>query len=166
MICLFITNCGVQKKPFERQDINFLLKKDKCELSIPNNWVKVYDIHNFLFFTPKIFKDNHINNAVNICRFTNIGEETLQSVADKNIQLFNKNHKITIENITTKTTKFGETIIYRIHQYWNSYHLINELSYFKVEDNVYVFSYKSLPTFFEYYLNDANFIYQTLNINI
>jgi hypothetical protein len=165
ILCLILSNCGVKKEVFsQRQDISDLIKNNICVVSIPENWVQVFDVHKFLFFTPKKFKDNTIKNRTSIFRYANIGEETLQSIADKHVKMFNTNHKIEIKNISTEQTKFGETLIYKIDQYWNSYHLVNQIRFFKIEDNVYVFNYKSFPIYFEEYLPKVNFIYDNLVI--
>ena len=164
MILLLCFSCAVKKQLFQRQDIGFLLKKNICELSIPDDWTSFRDVHNFLFYTPKKLMRNNDNNSVSVYRFTNIGEKTLEYVAEKEIELFNKNHNIKVENSEIKQSKFGKTIVFKINQYWESTKYIKELRFFKFKNSVYVFQYMSIPTFFDFYLEDANSIYDSITI--
>ncbi|MCK8482334.1 hypothetical protein [Psychroserpens algicola] len=161
--CFLFFSCGAKKEILsQRQDIYDLIKNDVCEISLPEDWVQVFDVHKFLYLTPRKFKNDYIKNRVSIFRYFKIGEETLESVADQHLRMFKSNYKIVIKNKATENTKFGETLIYNVDQFWSSYHLENQIRFFKIDDNVYVFSYKSFPEYFKEYLPKADFIYENL----
>ncbi|BAO56014.1 hypothetical protein [Nonlabens marinus] len=168
LLILFISfSCASSKEKNARSNYSTPESTENMtySLAIPVGWHSFNNIHGDLSYKPEIYNNRYFKASVLILKYDIKKEpsDNLNDFVEKNYQRsrFYKNHKI--EKSFEKTAQ-GDTYLIRQSFVLNNISYIKLDRVFKIEDEIYVYSYGANNELFSKHLKDSNAMFETLSV--